>query len=67
MNGSQKTANTTPDPNFTFTIGKKGAEAVNATQYFKIEEPKLEKWNFTWYEGKATWTAPSSSTVIGSH
>ncbi|KAI9668341.1 MAG: hypothetical protein M1829_005545 [Trizodia sp. TS-e1964] len=39
-----------PDPNFTFTIGKKGSAAQNATIFFKTTEPKLETWNFTWYE-----------------
>jgi hypothetical protein len=40
------------DERFTFTVAKKGAAAKSATEYFKIEEPKLEKWNFTWYEGE---------------
>ncbi|RMZ72108.1 alkaline phosphatase [Pyrenophora seminiperda CCB06] len=38
------------DEKFTFTVGKKGEEAQSVTEYFKLEEPKLEKWNFTWYE-----------------
>lgn len=44
-----------PDPNFKFTIRKKGRghKEVPVTQFFKIkEEPELERWNFTWYEGK---------------
>lgn len=44
-----------PDENFTFTIAKKGngkgKAPVTATEYFKIEEPELEKWDFTWFEG----------------
>lgn len=39
------------DEKFTFTVGKKGAAAKPVTEYFKLEEPKLEKWNFTWFEG----------------
>jgi hypothetical protein len=39
------------DEKFTFTITKDGKTAP-VTEYFKIQEPKLEKWNFTWYEGK---------------
>ena len=39
------------DEKFTFTVGKKGEYAQSVTEFFKLEEPKLEKWNFTWYEG----------------
>lgn len=42
-----------PDPNFKFTIAKKGEEAVPAVEYFDIDEPELERWNFTWYEGRS--------------
>ncbi|RYN22485.1 hypothetical protein AA0113_g3559 [Alternaria arborescens] len=38
------------DEQFTFTLGKKGEEAKPVTEFFNLEEPKLEKWNFTWYE-----------------
>ncbi|KAF7564683.1 PhoA, Alkaline phosphatase [Pyrenophora tritici-repentis] len=38
------------DENFTLTVSKKGEEVQNATEFFEVEEPKLEKWNFTWYE-----------------
>ncbi|KAH3920868.1 alkaline phosphatase [Parastagonospora nodorum] len=38
------------DERFTFTVAKKGAAAKPATEYFKLEEPELEKWNFTFYE-----------------
>jgi alkaline phosphatase len=40
------------DERFTFTVAKKGAAAKSGAEYFKLEEPKLEKWNFTWYEGE---------------
>lgn len=40
------------DEKFTFTVAKKGKSAKPVGEYFKLEEPKLEKWNFTWYEGK---------------
>ncbi|KAB8209582.1 alkPPc [Aspergillus parasiticus SU-1] len=39
-----------PDPDFKFTIAKKGEEGVAAAEYFEIDEPELERWNFTWYE-----------------
>jgi hypothetical protein len=50
VNGSEARAGE-PDPNFTFTIAKKGKKPVSATKYFDIKEPELERWNFTWYEG----------------
>jgi hypothetical protein len=39
------------DNNFTFTVAKKGGEAKSATEFFSLQEPKLEHWNFTWFEG----------------
>ncbi|EAU35831.1 hypothetical protein ATEG_04029 [Aspergillus terreus NIH2624] len=39
-----------PDPNFQFTIAKKGKKPVPATKFFDVKEPELERWNFTWYE-----------------
>ncbi|KAH9866360.1 hypothetical protein IAQ61_008365 [Plenodomus lingam] len=38
------------DKDFTFTIGKTGKKAKPVTKYFSLKEPKLEKWNFTWFE-----------------
>lgn len=57
VNGSEVTANRTPDPNFTFVIAKTGSRAQNATQFFALPEPRLESWNFTWFEGQ---TCPPS-------
>lgn len=50
VNGSEARVGE-PDENFTFTVAKKGKEAVTAPEYFKIDEPELERWNFTWFEG----------------
>jgi len=50
VNGSQANGGT-PDPNFTFTIAKGDGKPQNASTYFKLAEPKLERWNFTWFEG----------------
>lgn len=52
VNGSEACAGE-PDPNFTFTIAKKCDEPIAATKYFDVEEPKLESWDFTWYEGES--------------
>jgi hypothetical protein len=51
INGSEARVGE-PDPNFTFTISKKGEKPVPATKYFDVAEPKLERWDFKWYEGK---------------
>lgn len=50
VNGSEYTGGPL-DEKFTFTVAKKGAAAKSVTDYFKIQDPKLEKWNFTYYEG----------------
>jgi hypothetical protein len=39
------------DNSFTFTVAKKGEEAKPVTEYFSLQEPKLEHWNFTYFEG----------------
>lgn len=49
VNGSEATDGV-PDENFTFTIGKLGEEAKPASEYFEIDEPALETWDFQWYE-----------------
>ena len=49
MNGSEANGGV-PDEDFTLTIAKDGGKAVDAAQYFKIAAPKIERWNFTWFE-----------------
>ena len=49
LNGSEANGGI-PDPRFTFTIAKDGSPQ-NASLYFNVDEPRLERWNFTWYEG----------------
>lgn len=41
-----------PDPDFKFTITKKDGNPVTAAEYFEVEEPELERWDFSWHEGK---------------
>ncbi|KAF2131890.1 alkaline phosphatase-like protein [Dothidotthia symphoricarpi CBS 119687] len=55
------------DERFTFTIAKGDEAAKSATEYFELDEPKLEKWNFTWFEDffardakRPTWVDVSS-------
>lgn len=66
QNGSEKIEGyTTPDQNFTFTIRRDGqeGEGVPATQFFGVEEPEMESWNFTWYEDLFAQTAKTPSLV----
>lgn len=49
VNGSEATDDM-PDEDFTFTIAKAGEEARDASAYFESEEPKLETWDFSYYE-----------------
>ncbi|KAH0565460.1 hypothetical protein GP486_001141 [Trichoglossum hirsutum] len=49
VNGSEANGGKA-DPNFTFTIVKKGGAPQNAATFFNVPEPKLEQWNFTWNE-----------------
>ena len=63
-NGSEKFANGVPDEKFTVTIAKVGgASAANLSSFFKIDEPKLEKWTFGWYEDLFAQDAKNKSIV----
>jgi hypothetical protein len=55
----------TPDERFTFTIAKDGQQkdCKNAAAYFKIAEPAIERWNFTWYEDLFAQAAKTPSMV----
>ncbi|KAL5606744.1 uncharacterized protein BROUX77_003937 [Berkeleyomyces rouxiae] len=50
VNGSEAFNNGVPDEGFTVTIGKDGETPRPITDFFEIQEPKLEKWDFGWYE-----------------
>ncbi|KAL8926326.1 MAG: hypothetical protein Q9172_001835 [Xanthocarpia lactea] len=63
VNGSEATGKTTPDTNFTFTIAQQGRRPQGAAAYFKIAEPALERWNFTWYEDYFARDADTPSLV----
>jgi hypothetical protein len=51
------------DEKFTFTIAKGSGKGVSAAEYFKVQEPKLEKWNFTWFEGMSMRTLKRSGRI----
>ncbi|KAI4251403.1 MAG: hypothetical protein LQ352_004874, partial [Teloschistes flavicans] len=63
VNGSEATGKTTPDTNFTFSITRQGKTPQTAASYFKIAEPALERWNFTWYEDYFARQAKTPSLV----
>lgn len=50
QNGSEATAIKTPDPNFQLTITEPRGQPVNVSQYFKLSEPALERWSFSYYQ-----------------
>lgn len=63
QNGSERVSYANPDTNFTLTIEKEGGSATPVTTFFKLEEPKLEQWNFTWFEDLYAEAAKTPSLV----
>ena len=45
------------------TIAKRGEEGVPVAEFFDVEEPELESWNFTWYVERRTVSAESTNTT----
>lgn len=64
QNGSDPSPNRVPDPDFTFTIARKGETAQGATEYFGTEEPRLENWNFTYFADLFARDARAPSLVL---
>lgn len=62
MNGSEANGGV-PDAGFKFTIAKDGGKAIEAAKYFKIDSPKIERWNFTWFEDLFAQDAKKPSVV----
>jgi hypothetical protein len=50
VNGSEAFNGGVADRNFTVTIAKEHSSPVPFATYFKLAEPKLENWTFSWYE-----------------
>jgi len=66
INGSEVVPGyTSPDTGFTLTVAKEGSKAVpqSAASFFNVSEPKLEQWNFTWYEDLFAQAAHTPSLV----
>ena len=62
VNGSEANGGV-PDPNFSFTIAKAGGSPQSASSYFKVSEPELERWDFSWYEDLYAEDADTPSIV----
>ncbi|KAL5621530.1 hypothetical protein BROUX41_006430 [Berkeleyomyces rouxiae] len=63
LNGSEAFNNGVPDEGFTVTIGKVGIDPKPITEFFKVREPEIEKWQFGWYEDMFAEDAGSRSMV----
>lgn len=48
VNGSEASRGGVADEGFTFTIQSGEGACVNATKFFGVKEPALEKWTFSW-------------------
>ncbi|OJJ36498.1 hypothetical protein ASPWEDRAFT_181498 [Aspergillus wentii DTO 134E9] len=62
INGSEARVGL-PDPNFKFTVAKKGDAPVAAAEFFDVAEPELERWDFSWYEDLFAVDAEKPSVV----
>jgi hypothetical protein len=62
LNGSEANGGVV-DTDFALTIQKVGAAAQPASTFFKVPEPALERWNFTWYEDLFAQDAGQPSVV----
>ena len=62
VNGSEANGGV-PDQNFKLDIAKAGAAATSAATFFKVAEPQIERWNFTWFEDLFAVDAKKPSVV----
>jgi hypothetical protein len=62
VNGSEANGGV-PDEGFRFTIARDGAKPVDVAKYFKVDSPKIERWNFTWFEDLFAQDAKKPSVV----
>ncbi|WOO83046.1 Alkaline phosphatase 4 [Vanrija pseudolonga] len=50
VNGSEAYNGGVPDPSFTFQLSHDGGDLVDVTKFFSVEDPAVDKYNFTYYE-----------------
>jgi len=48
VNGTEAFNNGVPDEKFTFCIQKGKGACTDVTKFFKVQDPALEKWSFTY-------------------
>ncbi|KAI2629234.1 alkaline phosphatase-like protein [Hypomontagnella submonticulosa] len=63
VNGSEAFNDGKPDEKFFVTITKEGGETKSIAEFFDVEEPELEKWDFKWYEDLFAQDANAPSIV----
>ncbi|KAI1358896.1 alkaline phosphatase [Xylaria arbuscula] len=63
VNGSEAYNDGKPDENFSVTITKEGGRTQDIAKFFDIKEPKLETWDFSWYEDLYAEDADTPSVV----
>ncbi|KAI1263600.1 alkaline phosphatase H [Xylariaceae sp. FL1019] len=63
INGSEAYNDGVPDEGFSVTITKEGGKARSITDFFDIKQPKIENWDFSWYEDLFAEDAGTPSVV----
>ena len=63
VNGSEAAHDGKPDKEFTVTIAKGDGEAKDFANWFKLDEPKLKTWQFSWFEDLFAEDAGTPSVV----
>lgn len=63
VNGTEAFNNGVPDEKFSVSIRKEGGKAKSITEFFRIAEAELEKWQFSWYEDLFAEDAGTHSVV----
>lgn len=63
VNGSEAFNDGVPDKGFSVTITKEGGETKSIADFFTIDEPEIETWDFKWYEDLFAKDAETPSVV----
>lgn len=63
VNGTEAFNDGVPDEDFTVTINRKGESPAGVAEYFELEEPEVETWDFGWYEDLYAEDAEKKSLV----
>lgn len=64
VNGSEAFNDGVPDKEFTVTIEKEGGgSAQSVASFFELQEPPVEKWDFSWFEDLFAEEAKNATVV----